>query len=147
VSELDALQQTLAAEHAAIYVLGVLGGRAAALTDRPLRTSLASAYAVHVARRDHLRTVITHAGASPVAARPAYLVPGALTTAAQVEAEALRVERACVAVYGALVAATGTGANRTWAVDAMVATAVSELGFGGRPEALPGLGSAGRPHP
>jgi hypothetical protein len=147
VSELDALQQTLAAEHAAIYVFGVLGGRAAALTDPPLRTSIALAYDVHVARRDHLRTVISDSGASPVAAHPAYLVPGAVTTASQVEAEALRVERACVAVYGALVAATASGANRAWAVDVMVATSVSELGFGGRPEALPGLGDAGRPHP
>jgi len=54
------------------------------------------------------------------------------------------VERTCLTTYGALVAA-GVGTMRRWAVDAMVETAVSELGFGGTPEALPGLDAATAP--
>jgi hypothetical protein len=138
VTDLDALQQTLAGEHAAVFVLGTLGGRASTLAAPPLRTAVDSAYAVHVERRDHLRTVIAAAGAEPVAAAPAYRLPEPLDTRAQVQAEALRVQRSCVATYAALVAAS-TGADRRWAVAAMAETALSEIALGGSPEPLPGL--------
>ncbi len=138
MTELDALQRTLAAEHAAIFELGALGGRASTLTATPLRTALAAAYDVHVQRRDELRPMVAAAGGDPVAAEPAYRLPTPLTTLAQIEAEALRLERACATTYAALVAAT-SGPSRRWAVDALVATAVGEAAFGGPPEALPGL--------
>ena len=133
-----ALQRTLAAEHAAVYVFGVLGGRSAVLGESPLRPALATAYDVHVARRNRLRVMVTDAGSDPVAAEPAYDVPRDLTTRAQITAEALRVERACVSTYAALVAET-TGADRTWAVGTLSAGALSELTFGGLPLPLPGL--------
>jgi hypothetical protein len=138
-SYVDALQRTLAAEHAAIFVLGALGGRASTLTAPALRDALDTAYDVHLQRRDQLRMRVASAGADPVAAEPAYRLPGALTTMGQIEAEALRVERTCVTTYAALVAVSA-GPDRRWAVDALVATAVDETAFGGRPEALPGLG-------
>ena len=138
MSEVDALQQTLAAEHAAVYVFGVLGGRAAGLTAPALRTAISTAYAVHVGRRDDLTATITSAGVEPVPAEVAYRVNRHLATPAQVASEALRVERACLTSYGVLVAAS-TGANRVWAVAALVETATSELGFGGSPEPLPGM--------
>jgi Domain of unknown function (DUF4439) len=134
------LQRTLAAEHAAIFVLAALGGRASALPASALRSALDTAYAEHVERRDRLRTMVTAAGGVPVAAEPAYRLPAPLTTADQIAAEALRVERACATTYAALVAAT-TGTRRRWAVDALVATAVGEPAFGGQPEALPGVGT------
>ena len=133
-----ALQRTLAAEHAAIYTFGVLGGRAAVLGESPLRPALATAYDAHVARRDQLRLMVTAAGGDPVAAEAAYALPRALTTPAQITDEALRVERSCVSTYAALVAAT-TGADRGWAVATLAAGALSELTFGGAPQALPGL--------
>jgi hypothetical protein len=136
----DALQRTLAAEHAAIFVLAALGGRAAVLPPSALRSALDTAYAGHVERRDQLRTMITDAGGEPVAAEPAYRLPTPLTTAAQIEAEGLRVERACATTYAALVAAT-TGTDRRWAVDALVTTAIGEAALGGQPEALPGVGT------
>jgi Domain of unknown function (DUF4439) len=136
--DVDALQRTLAAEHAAIFVLGALGGRAATLTAPQLRAALDAAYDAHVQRRGELRRMLSDAGDDPVAAEPAYRLPSPLTSAAQIAAEALRVERTCVSTYAALVAASA-GAVRRWAVDAMVATAVGEAGFGGRPQALPGL--------
>jgi hypothetical protein len=134
----DALQRTLAAEHAAIYVLAALGGRASTLPPSHVRTAIDTAYAAHVERRDQLRTMIAGAGGDPVAADPAYRLPTPLTTLAQIEAEGLRVERACATTYAALVAATA-GSSRRWAVDALVTTAVGEAAFGGRPEALPGV--------
>jgi hypothetical protein len=143
-SEVEALQRTLAGEHAAIFVLAALGGRASSLVAPALRSALATSYDVHVERRDHLRTMVTAAGGDPVAAEPAYRLPGAVrssvTSAVQIEGQALRVERACATTYAALVAATA-GAARRWAVDALVATAVGEAAFGGDPEALPGIAS------
>jgi Domain of unknown function (DUF4439) len=136
--ELPALQRTLAAEHAAVYVFAVLGGRAAVLGESPLRPALVAAYDAHLARRNRLRVVVSAAGSDPVAAEPAYDVPRELTTPAQITAEALRVERACVSTYAALVAAT-TGAERAWAVDTLSAGALAELAFGGPPLPLPGL--------
>jgi hypothetical protein len=137
-SSIDALQQTLAAEHAAIFVLGALGGRAATLPPSVLRSALDTAYAAHVERRDRLRRVITADGAEPVAAEPAYRLRSPLTSARQIEGEALRVERACTTTYAALVAATTDG-ERRWAIDALIATAVGQPAFGGRAEALPGM--------
>ncbi|MGC4109057.1 MAG: DUF4439 domain-containing protein [Nocardioides sp.] len=137
-ASIEALQRTLAGEHAAIYVLAALGGRASTLTAPALRTALASAYGAHVERRDRLRLMIASAGTDPVAAEPAYRIPADLDTAAQIESRALAVEQACTSTYSALVAATTDG-DRRWAVEALVATAVAEAAFGARPQALPGL--------
>jgi hypothetical protein len=138
VSEVEALQQVLAAEHAAVYVLGVLGGRAAQLPAPVLRAAIGTAYAVHDGRRDLLASMITDAGAQPVPSEPAYAVTRHLGTVGQVAAAALRVERRCLTTYGALVA-VGTGASRRWAVGALLETVTSELAFGGPPEPLPGI--------
>jgi hypothetical protein len=144
-SGLDALQRTLAGEHAAVFVLAALGGRASALSAPSLHSALDAAYDAHLQRRDRLRVMISTAGGDPVAAEPAYRLPGSSTgpstaAAAQIEDEALRVERACATTYAALVAATA-GADRRWALDALVDTAVGEAAFGGAPEALPGVGA------
>ena len=138
MSDVDALQRTLAGEHAAVFVLAALGGRASTLTAPQLRTAIGTAVETHVEYRDHLRTVIAAAGAVPVAAAPAYRLPEPLDTREQVAAEAVQVERACVTTYAALVAASA-GQDRRWAVQAMARTATSELDLGGRPQALPGL--------
>ena len=79
-----------------------------------------------------------------MAAEPAYRLPetvtGSVVTPVRIAAAALRVQRTCATTYAALVAATD-GADRRWAVAALVTTAVGEVAFGGTPEALPGLGS------
>jgi Domain of unknown function (DUF4439) len=135
-----ALQRTLAAEHAAVWVLAALGGRASTLVAPALRSALDAAYAGHVERRDQLRRMLAVDGTDPVAAEPAYRLPGPPTTADEVEAAGLRLERACASTYAALVADT-SGSDRLWAVDALIDTAVGEAAFGGGPEALPGLGT------
>jgi len=138
VSEVDALQRTLAAEHATVFVLGALGGRASSLPAPELQSALTTAYDDHVERRNRLRIMVASAGDDPVAAEPAYRLPLRLTTEEQIAAEALRVQRACVTTYAALVAAT-SGPTRRWALDAMIGTALTEADFGGEPQALPGL--------
>jgi hypothetical protein len=138
MGDVDALQRTLAGEHAAVFVLAALGGRTSTLTAPQLRTAIDAAYTTHLEYRDHLRAVIAAAGALPVAAAPAYRLPEPLDTREQVAAEALRVERSCVTTYAALVAASA-GADRRWAVEAMARTAASQIDLGGRPQALPGL--------
>ena len=134
----DGLQQALAAEHAALYVFGALGGRASALPEPALHAALTLAYDAHLQRRDVLRTLVSGAGATPVAAEPAYLLPSPLDTRRQIVAEALSVEQRCVTTYAALVAVT-TGQQRRFAVDALTATALDEATFGGSPQALPGM--------
>jgi Domain of unknown function (DUF4439) len=138
VSEVEALQHVLGAEHAAVYVFGVLGGRAARLPAASLRAAIGTAYDVHRGRRDRLTAMLVSAGAQPVPAEPAYALTRHLDTRRQVAAAALHVERTCLTSYGALVAAS-TGPSRRWAVEAMVETATSELAFGGSPEPLPGF--------
>lgn len=137
MTAVDALQTTLATEHAAVYVFGVLGGRAAALPAPALRAGFATAYDDHLARRDQLRVRLARLGAQPVAAEPAYGLPRDLTTSAQLAAQALSVERACVTTYASQVAAT-VGEDRAWAIDSLTASAGAELGFGGAPQPLPG---------
>ena len=138
-TELDALQQTLAGEHAAVHVYGVLGGRAADLDPASFRADQATAYDAHVTRRDDLRRMVTALGGVPVAAEASYALPARLTTRTQISAEALRTERACLQQYGALVAAAGPGPTRAWAVTALGESALTELAFGGSPQALPGV--------
>jgi len=138
VSEVDALQRTLAAQHAAVFVFGALGGRASSLPAPALQSALSTAYDDHVERRNRLRIMVAAAGDDPVAAEPAYRLPARLSTSEQISTEALRVQRACVTTYAALVAAT-SGPARRWAVEAMSETALTEADFGGEPQALPGL--------
>ena len=68
MTPLQALQQTLAGEHAAVYVYGVLGGRVSSSEQPDLARRLSSAYAVHRGRRD-TRT------ATPSRRRPATRCP------------------------------------------------------------------------
>jgi len=138
-ADVDALQQTLAGEHAAVHAYGVLGGRAADLDPASFRTDLATAYDAHLARRDDLRSLVTALGADPVAAEPSYRLPPGLSTRAAISAEALRTETACLEQYGALVAAVGPGVARRWAVTALGESALTVLDFGGTAEALPGV--------
>lgn len=139
MTTLDALQATLAAEHAAIYVYGVLGGRTSQSAAPELFAAVSSAYATHRARRDHLTGEILDLGGEPVAADAAYDVPRHLETPAQVSRAALALERDCATTYAYLVANTA-GAPRRWAIGALNDTAVRELAFRGTPETFPGAG-------
>jgi hypothetical protein len=131
------LQATLAAEHAAVHVYGVLGGRVSTLSDPVLAERLRSAYEVHRARRDQLRSAIADLGKEPVAAAAGYRVDARSRDADRLLSVARTTEERCAAVYAELVAGS-TGGRRRWAIEALTDAAVRALGFGGVARAFPG---------
>ncbi|HEU4811439.1 MAG TPA: ferritin-like domain-containing protein [Nocardioides sp.] len=137
MTTLDAVQTTLAAEHAAVYVYAALGGQTSRTGSPVLFAAISSAYATHRARRDRLVQEVSDLGGSPVAAEPAYELPQRLGTVTGVNRAALDLERACAETYASLVANTA-GSARRWAIAALTDAAVRELGFRGTPEMLPG---------
>lgn len=136
MSLLESLQTTLAAEHAAVYLYGVLGAQTSQSGEPALYDALLEGYRRHRARRDQLTTSVRDAGGEPVAAAAAYDLP-ALGDADQVRRAALGVEESCAATYSALVAGS-VRAQRRWAVSALADAAVRQLSFGGAPQAFPG---------
>jgi hypothetical protein len=132
MTTLEALQTTLAAEHAAVFVYGALGGRTSRSASPELFTAVSSAYAAHRARRDQLTADIVDGGDQPVAAEAAYELPS-LATSGQVTRAALDVERSCATTYAYLVANTADE-QRRWAIEALNETAVRELTLRGTPE-------------
>ncbi|MFT3871331.1 MAG: ferritin-like domain-containing protein [Nocardioides sp.] len=138
----DALQEVLAAEHAAIYVYGVLGGRTSQAGQPALFEELLAGYLVHRGRRDALTQMLRSQGADPVAAEPAYDVAGPPSTPAQVRAGAAALEEAAAQQYAALVAAAPAG-SRSWAVAALVDAARRAVAFGDAPTPFPGAPELG----
>lgn len=134
----DALQTALAAEHAAVFVYGALGGQTSQSANPALYAAVTDAYVTHRGRRDRLIAVLEKAGRDPVAAEPGYDLPADLSSATAVADRALEIERSCAATYAFVVGST-TGPDRRWAVDALLDAALRELTFGGQPEKLPGL--------
>jgi len=137
VRPVPALQTTLAAEHAAVYVYAVLGGRVSASENARVASQLRSAYDTHRARRDRLRTVISDLGRTPVPAETGYAVDARNRSADHLAEVALRTEERSAAVYAQLVAST-TGPERRWAVQALTDASLRSLTFGGQPEVWPG---------
>lgn len=133
----EALQQGLAAEHAAVWVYGVIGGQTSEADDAQLFELVSNAYRAHRGRRDQLVGAIARAGVEPVASEVGYEV-GYVDSESGARVVALEVERRCASAYAQVVAAT-TGAHRRFAVAALTDAAVRGLGFGGTPEAWPGI--------
>jgi len=136
-AEVDALQTTLAAEHAAVYVYGLLGSRTSQTAEALLYDALRAAYEAHRERRDTLIGEIAASGATPVPAAAAYTPPPGLDTTEGRNAAALGLEKGCASTYAALVGAT-TGARRHEAIGLLDDAAARELTFGGTPEVFPG---------
>ena len=138
MTSVQPLQTALAAEHAAIYLYGVLGGRTSR-TDAPdLYDAVRRAYETHRSRRDRLQALITDAGEEPVSPSAAYATPERIDSANGVRNGALAVERSCVETYAWLVSQTD-GEARSWAINALKDGAVRELTFRGTPETFPGI--------
>lgn len=137
MSTLDALQATLAEEHASLYTYGVLGARTSQSETPALYDSLTIAYRRHRARRDQLRTMVEEAGGEPAAAAAAYVLDGQLLRSAQVQAAALAREVTSAESLTALVAQS-SGAVRGWAITETIWSATWQLQFGGAPQTWPG---------
>jgi hypothetical protein len=137
VTAVDALQTTLAAEHAAVYVYGALGGRTSRSATPDLFAAVEAAYAAHRARRDLLTRELTELDAEPVAAEAAYELPRGLDRPDGIARAGLELERSCAETYAYLVAST-EAERRRWAIAVLNETAVRELAFRGTPETFPG---------
>ncbi len=134
---LDALQETLASEHAAVYLIAVLGAQTSQTQSPDLYDVLTDAYTEHRAARDRLVELVSDAGDVPVVAETAYSLPDDLSTTEVIEGLALDVQRAVSTSYAALVASS-TGTDRRWPITRLQETAVLELGLAGRPQMFPG---------
>lgn len=137
MSALDALQATLAGEHAALYTYGVLGARTSASASPDLFETLTVGYRRHRSRRDRLRLLVEEAGGTPVPAAAAYVLDEPLVRPDHVEAAALALEDAGTAAMLALVART-SGSVRAWALTEATWSATWQLQLGGEPATWPG---------
>ncbi|GGJ61718.1 DUF4439 domain-containing protein [Streptomyces brasiliensis] len=132
--ELTAVQAALAAEHAAVYGYGVVGGRVGA--ER--RGEARAAYDAHRARRDALVREVRDLGGRPVASSAAYALPFAVPDAAAAVRLAAELEDRVAGVYSDLVRAT-EGARRGSAAQALREAAVRAVRWRGGSVAFPGL--------
>ncbi|MEU6878343.1 ferritin-like domain-containing protein [Streptomyces sp. NPDC046712] len=134
MSALEAAQAALAAEHAAVYGYGVVGGRIGA--ER--RAEATAAYEAHRARRDGLRRTVRDLGGEPAAAAAGYELPFAVPdTAAAVRLAAVLEDRVA-GVYSDLVRAA-EGPLRRDAAAALREAAVRAVRWRGTDVTFPGL--------
>ncbi|GHI04477.1 hypothetical protein AQI88_37415 [Streptomyces cellostaticus] len=133
-AELTALQAALAAEHAAVYGYGVVGGR----IDGRRRAEARAAYDAHRARRDALVREVRDLGGEPVAASAAYALPFPVPDAASAVRLAAQLEERVAGVYSDLVRAAA-GERRGSAAGALREAAVRAVRWSGESVAFPGL--------
>ncbi|MFD4562282.1 ferritin-like domain-containing protein [Streptomyces sp. NPDC058469] len=133
-TELTALQATLAAEHAAVYGYGVVGGR----IREGRRTEAKAAYDAHRARRDALVREVRDLGAKPVAASAAYALPFPVPDSAAAVQLAAELEDRVAGVYSDLVRASTDGVRAT-AAEALREAAVRAVRWRGGSVPFPGL--------
>ncbi|WP_328438237.1 ferritin-like domain-containing protein [Streptomyces sp. NBC_00444] len=133
-ADLKALQAALAAEHAAVYGYGVVGGR----IDEGRRTEARAAYDAHRARRDALARAVRDLGGTPVAAAAGYALPFAVPDSPAAVRLAAELEDRVAGVYSDLVRATD-GTRRRTAAEALREAAVRAVRWRGESVAFPGL--------
>ncbi|MFF8936844.1 ferritin-like domain-containing protein [Streptomyces paradoxus] len=132
--ELRALQDALAAEHAAVYGYGVVGGR----IDDGRRAEAVTAYDAHRARRDALVREVKDLGGRPVVASAGYALPFPVPDSAAAVRLAAELEDRVAGVYADLVRAAG-GGRRALAAQALREAAVRAVRWRGESVAFPGL--------
>ncbi|MFD3922246.1 ferritin-like domain-containing protein [Streptomyces sp. NPDC058595] len=131
---LDAAQAALAAEHAAVYGYGVVGGR----VGDERRAEARTAYDAHRARRDSLARTVRDLGGKPVAAAAAYALPFNVPDDAAAIKLAADLEDRIAGVYSDLVRAA-EGPLRQDAAGALREAAVRAVRWRGSGVAFPGL--------
>lgn len=136
----EAMQVALAAEHAAVHVLGALGAATSLSATPDLYDAVSASWARHRDVRDALVAAVTAADGEPVGSEAAYELP-ALGGPDAVARAAADVELATAGALGYLVA-TSTGGTRRRAALWLADAAVAAVGFGSAPEPLPGVDDA-----
>lgn len=117
----DALQEALAAEHAAVWVYGV----AAAFVSGALAMRLDEAATAHQARRDATERILIDAGVSPVPSEPGYLTPNPVTDASSALRLVVTAETDAAAAWRSVVERSPADPDlRGGALEALTAAAV-----------------------
>ena len=135
-TELDALQATLAAEHAAVYVLGLIGSRTSESAEAELYVALRAAYEAHRDSRDTLIGEIAALGETPSPAAAAYTAPRGWTRPTVGTRPRWRWSRPARPRTAPWCGAT-SGTRRAEAIGLLNDAAVRELSFRGIPEYSP----------
>ncbi|HEY5836689.1 ferritin-like domain-containing protein [Streptomyces sp.] len=135
---IDAAQAALAAEHAAVYGYGVVGGRVTAARQAEAR----QAYDAHRARRDAMIRTVTDLGAVPVTTAAGYALPFPVPGPAAAARLAAFLEERVAGAYGDLVRAS-IGDIRRDAASALREAAVRAVRWNGGSVAFPGLAERG----
>lgn len=135
---LAAAQAALAAEHAAVYGYGVVGGRVAAARQAEAR----QAYDAHRAARDALARTVGDLGGTPVVAAAGYRLPFPVPDSAAAVRLAAYLEDHLAGAYGDLVR-VATGGVRKDAAAALREAAVRAVRWSGDGVAFPGLAERG----
>ncbi|NEA36746.1 ferritin-like domain-containing protein [Streptomyces sp. SID13031] len=134
MTQVEALQAALAGEHAALYGVGVAGGKLSGAKFQAAN----ELYEQHRRQRDKLADLLTAAGETPVAAEPAYDLPMAVTTAQTAASLILVIERRLAAVYGDLVENAEEAPVRALAIQNLLTTSSAQVSWGSAPVAFPG---------
>ncbi|MEQ0561054.1 ferritin-like domain-containing protein [Amycolatopsis sp. NEAU-NG30] len=113
----DPLQTALAAEHAAVWVYGLVG----AFLPADFGDAEKSGAAEHALRRDFLQTTLSASGATPVAPEPAYVPKNPVTDAKSASQVVATAEADCASAWLAVVGHTDDAGLRTTALNALVA--------------------------
>lgn len=137
MSTTDVLQSTLAAEHAAVHLLGHLGGVVPPADQPDLHQLVRERHQRHRAAREYLTTTLRASGETPVAAEAAYALPDDTDDEAAVRREGVRTEELCCEAYATLVASS-SNELRAWAMAALDDAARAQVAWGGAPTPFPG---------
>ncbi|MBE1502529.1 hypothetical protein H4696_009629 [Amycolatopsis lexingtonensis] len=113
----DPLQTALAAEHAAVWVYGLVG----AFLPADFGEGEKSGAAEHALRRDFLQTTLAASGATPVAPEAAYVPKNPVTDAKSASLVVATAEADCASAWLAVVNHTDDAGLRTTALHALVA--------------------------
>jgi uncharacterized protein DUF4439 len=139
VADVDVLAPCLAAEYAAVFGYGVVGGvLAAGVSDTPLAEAARLSYDVHRDRRDLLLEVFQAAERRPAAAEPVYDIPFRVTGPATARRLAQLIESRGAGVYRQAVAST-VADGRRFALETLTDCARRAVDWGAVPVAFPGL--------
>ncbi|WP_410575277.1 ferritin-like domain-containing protein [Amycolatopsis sp. cmx-4-61] len=113
----DPLQAALAAEHAAVWVYGLVS----AFLPGEFGDAEKSGAAEHALRRDFLQTTLSAAGATPVAPEAAYVPKNPVTDAKSASQVVATAEADCASAWLAVIDHTDDAGLRTTALHALVA--------------------------
>ncbi|MEU3270645.1 ferritin-like domain-containing protein [Saccharomonospora sp. NPDC006951] len=116
---LDALQRALAAEHAAVWVYGLVS----AFLPADFGRGIDAGAAAHRDRRDACERVLAATGTAPVPAETAYLAPEEVTDEASAVALVITAEQDAAAAWHGVLERTDDAGLRTLACDSLIGSA------------------------